>query len=159
MKTLLLGLLLSSEVPEARALYDEALLAWKTRTRDGLSESLDLFRKAAAIDPEFAEAQAGVADARLHLSASEPAYALLGDRSEAREMLSTLRDLEASGYVSPLDFAVVHLGLGDTKAALEELERAFETRDASLVYLRTQPGLASLRSEPRFQELLKRMGL
>ncbi len=99
----------------------------------------------------------------LHLDSSEPAYALvlgrLGRKSEAREMLEALRDLESLSYVSPVDFALVYLGLGEKDRALDELERAFERRDAALVYLRTQPGLAPLRSEARFQDILKRMGI
>ena len=101
--------------------------------------------------------------ASLHLDSSEPAYALvlgrLGRTNEARSMLAALRDVESSGYVSPVDFAVIYVGLGETNAALDELDRAFERRDAALVYLRTQPGLAPLRSEPRFQDILKRMGI
>jgi tetratricopeptide (TPR) repeat protein len=101
--------------------------------------------------------------AALDLDSSEPAYALvlgsLNRKSAAREMLETLRDLESSSYVSPVDFALIYAGLGETVAALDELERAFEIRDAALVYLRTQPGLAALRSEARFQEILKRMGI
>ena len=100
--------------------------------------------------------------ASLHLDSSEPAYALvlgqLGRKSEVRSMLAVLREVESSGYVSPVDFALVHLGLGEKEAALDELDRAFEMRDAALVYLRTQPALAPLRSEPRFRDVLKRMG-
>jgi tetratricopeptide (TPR) repeat protein len=97
------------------------------------------------------------------LDSSEPAHGLvlglLGRKSEARKKLDALRDLETTGYVSPIDFALLHVGLGEREAALFELERALEMRDAALVYLRTQPGLAPLRSEPRFQEILKRMGI
>ncbi len=83
-----------------------------------------------------------------YLDSSEPAYALvlgrLGRKSEARAMLEALRDVESSAYVSPVDFALVHVGSRrETEAALDELERAFEGKDAALVYLRTQPGLAS----------------
>ena len=74
-------------------------------------------------------------------------------------MLDALQDVSSSGYVSPLDFALVHVGLGEKEQALDELERALERRDAALVYLRTQPGLAPLRSEPRFQDVLKGMGI
>ncbi len=101
--------------------------------------------------------------ALLHLDSSEPAYAVvlgrLGRKSQARAMLEALRDVQSSAYVSPIDFALVHVGLGETEAALDQLDRAFEWKDAALAYLRTQPGLAPLRSEPRFQDLLKRMGL
>lgn len=96
------------------------------------------------------------------LDSSEPAYAVtlgrLDRKGEARAMLDALRDLESSSYVSPIDFAVIYVGLAEKAAALDELDRAFEGRDAALVYLRTQPALAPLRSEPRFQDILKRMG-
>jgi tetratricopeptide (TPR) repeat protein len=110
----------------------------------------------------FLELARGRAEkAASYLDSTEPAYALvlakLGRKGEAREMLSALRDLQSSEYVSPLDFATVYGGLGEIDAALGEVERAFEERDAALVYLRTQPGLAPLRSEPRFQDILKRL--
>jgi tetratricopeptide (TPR) repeat protein len=102
-------------------------------------------------------------DAAGYLDPSEPAYALvlgrLGRKNEARDMLEAFHDLESSAYVSPIDFAIVRVGLGETDAALDALERAFAQKDAALVYLRTQPGLAPIRSEPRFQNLLKRIGL
>jgi tetratricopeptide (TPR) repeat protein len=97
------------------------------------------------------------------LDSSEPAHGLvlglLGRRNEARKMIAALRDVESTGYVSPIDFALVQVGLGETKAALDELERALEMRDAALVYLRTQPGFAPLHAQPRFQEILKRVGI
>jgi tetratricopeptide (TPR) repeat protein len=97
------------------------------------------------------------------LDPSEPARGLalarLGRGSEVASMLASLSDLRSTDYVSPIDFALLYAGIGDKEAALGELERAFEERDAALVYLRTQPGLAPLRSEPRFQEILKRIGI
>jgi hypothetical protein len=69
MRAVLVTLLLASvpgqasENPEARAIYEKGLSSWMTRTREGLSESLVLFREAAAVDPRFAEAHAGIADA------------------------------------------------------------------------------------------------
>jgi tetratricopeptide (TPR) repeat protein len=309
----------ATENPEARALYEKALSSWMTRTKEGLSESRVLFQEAAEVDPEFAEAHAGIADAscllalygyqapasvmpqardaamtalrldpslakahaslglvrylyewsfaeaeasfqkaialdptypsarhwfammlmaarrydeslvqieraialepesalydvkrgtilmasgkldeaeahllsvlerrpeaplarrelgllelargRLeeashYLDAAEPTYAIvlgrLGRKREARAMLEALRDIDSGEYVSPVDFALVRVGLGETEAALDDLERAFQEKDASLVYLRSQPGFASIRSEPRFQDLLKRIGL
>jgi tetratricopeptide (TPR) repeat protein len=101
--------------------------------------------------------------AALLLDSSEPAYALALGRSgrlhEARSMLAALRDVASSAYVSPIDFAVIHVGLGETAEALDEIDRAFERRDAALVYLGTLPGLAPLRSEARFRDVLKRMGI
>jgi serine/threonine-protein kinase len=312
MSLLLVALLL--EIPEARAIYDEALVHWKTRTEEGLSTSLDLFTRAARIDPEFARARAGIASAscllalygyraptevmpkahgaaleaiRLDDSLAEahaslglvrylydwnftdaeksferalmldPGYSsahhwyammlmatkrfeeslreidrafaldpesplystkrgtilmaagrldeaeahlrrldsglarrelgflalergnlekakagldpddasyglvlgLLGERDKTREMLDALKREESTSYVSPIAFALLYLGLGEKEKALDELERAYEMRDSALVYLRSEPGLSSLRSEPRFRLLLEKMGL
>ena len=52
--------------------------------------------------------------------------------------------------------AVAHAGMGKTSAALEELEKAFEQRDVTLVWLGRDPRLDCLRAEPRFKELLRR---
>lgn len=77
---------------------------------------------------------------------------VLGRTSEARAILFELENAE--GYVSSIDVALVEAGLGEVEEALDSLDRALEERDAALVYLRTQPGFASLRSEPRFQKIL-----
>jgi hypothetical protein len=55
--------------------------------------------------------------------------------------------------------AVAHAGVGKTVAALEELEKAFEQRDVTLVWLGRDPRLDGLRAEPRFNELLRRIDL
>ena len=82
MSLLLVALLL--EIPEARAVYDEALAHWKTRTEEGLSTSRELFEKAARIDPEFARARAGISDRLLRLSIGiEDADDLLHDLDAA----------------------------------------------------------------------------
>jgi tetratricopeptide (TPR) repeat protein len=88
---------------------------------------------------------------------------LTGNKEKARTMLAALRRSESSsagnGYVSPIAYALLHVGLGEPDRALDELERAFALRDSALVYIRTQPGLASLRGERRFEKLVQRMGL
>jgi tetratricopeptide (TPR) repeat protein len=266
-----LGILLlaGGEDAQARALYEKALAAFETRTREGLFQARDLFQEAAGIDPVFADAHAGFADAscllalygfeaplavmprareaaleairleprlaKAHASlglvrylfewrfdvaeasfrkaieldpkyasahhwyammlmvrgrfdeslqqidearALDPDFVLYQQKrqtiliaagrlpaeeeangSEIRSKLAALTREKATKYVSPLDLAALHARLGEADAALFEIERAFELRDASLVYLRSQPELASLRSEPRFQAILERMGI
>ena len=75
-------------------------------------------------------------------------------------MLRILRELERrakTGYVSPTSLARVHLGLGEKEKALSFLERAYEDRDISLVLLKVDWGYDPLRSDSRFQDLLRRM--
>jgi len=55
--------------------------------------------------------------------------------------------------------ALIHIGLGEVDAALDWLEKAFEQRDASLIYLKVHTAYKSLLSEKRFTALLRRIGL
>lgn len=62
-------------------------------------------------------------------------------------------------FVSALPFAMVHIGIGDKKAALDALEKAFEERSGRLVYLNVEKAFDPLRQEPRFRELVQRLHL
>ncbi|MBI4429017.1 MAG: tetratricopeptide repeat protein, partial [Ignavibacteriales bacterium] len=84
-------------------------------------------------------------------------YASMGNEQEARGMLQKLS--ETSRYVSPLALASVYLALGDKSNAFKFLERAYEDRVAGMAYLKVDPGWDSLRSDPRFQDLVRRMNL
>ncbi len=62
-------------------------------------------------------------------------------------------------YVPPYDFALIFAGLGEKDKAFEWLQKAYEDRSAYLVYLNVEPIWDSLRSDPRFTDLLQRMRL
>ena len=62
-------------------------------------------------------------------------------------------------YVSPFDLAFLYVGLDDKAAALESLERAYQAHDLQMQYLKVEPHLDALRSEVRFQDLMRRIGL
>jgi hypothetical protein len=61
--------------------------------------------------------------------------------------------------VSPYGFAVLYAALGERDTAFEYLERAFEERDPMLLAVKVDPACDPLRSDPRFDELLRRIGL
>jgi serine/threonine-protein kinase len=86
-------------------------------------------------------------------------YALSGRRGEALALLERLAQDSETTYVSSLDIAIIHAALGDHPTALDRLDRAYEERADHLPYAGVNPRLDSLRSEPRFQRLLDRMGL
>ena len=87
------------------------------------------------------------------------AYARAGRRDDARRMLDELAARRAERYV-PLYFpALVHAGLGETEAALDTLERAWEERDTMLRDLKVDPPWERLHGEPRYEALLARLGL
>src|SRR2546425_983990 len=87
------------------------------------------------------------------------AYALAGKRAEAQRVLDDLLALSKQRFVSPYDISLVHLGLGEKDKAFEWLQKAVAERVGLLVYLKVDPLFDPLRSDPRFQDLLRRMGL
>ena len=74
-------------------------------------------------------------------------------------MIDDLKIRGAKSYVSPYAIAMVYAGLGERDGAFEWLEKAFEVRDEWLVRLRIAPELSNIRPDPRYVELLRRVGL
>jgi len=87
------------------------------------------------------------------------AYAVSGRRKEALKVLGELNELSKRRYVSSYRVAAIHLGLGETERAFEWLERAVEEHDAWLVWLKVDPVLDGLHADPRFADLVRRVGL
>jgi len=87
------------------------------------------------------------------------AYGRSGRREEARQLLDELGLRSASSYVSPFHTAIIHLGLGRKKQALEWLEKACQEHDARLGWLQADPIHDPLRSDLRFSGLLQKVGL
>ncbi len=87
------------------------------------------------------------------------AYAASGNRGEAMKILEELRQLSKQRYVAPYFMAVIHKSLGENDQAFEWLEKAYEERSSWLVFLKVEPRLDSLRADPRFQNLLRCVGL
>ena len=71
----------------------------------------------------------------------------------------TIYEKLKQSYVSAYDIAVIHQGLGDKDRVFEWLEKAYQERNADLVHIRGDPRLSTLQSDPRFQDLIKRIGL
>ena len=87
------------------------------------------------------------------------AHALAGNQAEARKTLDELHAQARQSYVPPSLFAQIHLGLGERKQALAWLETAYTERDEYLARLKVEPAFDSIRSDPAFQDLLRRVGL
>jgi serine/threonine-protein kinase len=80
-----------------------------------------------------------------------------GDPSYARQVAAELDGRLKSEYVSPVELALVYIALGNKQKALDWTERAVDERRGWVAYLRVHPVVDSLRGEPRFDALLKRM--
>ncbi len=87
------------------------------------------------------------------------AYATSGKRDEAMKVLEQLKDLSKQRYASSYGVAIIHLGLGEKDAVFESLEKAYQERSEGLSSLMVEPRWDSLRTDPRFADLLKRIGL
>jgi tetratricopeptide (TPR) repeat protein len=85
------------------------------------------------------------------------AYARAGDTGAARRLLESLQDEEKSRFISPVAMAAVYESLGLRDRAFERLRQAYEGRVWALVLLKCDPMLDSLRSDPRFLELVERL--
>jgi serine/threonine protein kinase len=88
------------------------------------------------------------------------AYAASGNKAEAQKVLDHLKELSTHSYVAPYNIAVIYVGLGEKDEAFAWLNRAHEERSYTLAeYLTTDARLDTLHSDPRFAELVRRIGL
>jgi len=86
------------------------------------------------------------------------ALAKSGKKAEARSVLEALLKSSAERYISPYTIALVYNGLGEHDEALAWLERAYAQRKQGMVFLKVDPKWNDLRDDPRFQDLLRRVG-
>ena len=134
------------ELDPNNALAEQTLgwcLHWKGKTVDALAE----FQKATALD-----------DLPWYKGSLGYAYAAAGDRAKTEQVLRDLDELAKKQYVSPAARASVYLGLGEKAKALDWIEKGFEDMDP-LFWWNTDQLYDSVRDEPRFKALLKKMAL
>jgi TolB-like protein/DNA-binding winged helix-turn-helix (wHTH) protein len=84
-------------------------------------------------------------------------YGLQGRNDEAEALIKELKETARHRYVSGFFFAEAYVDLGQSDEAITWLERAYEEHDEWMVFANSYPGLDRLRSEPRFQALMRRM--
>lgn len=95
------------------------------------------------------------------ISAAHEAYALAksGKPGEARIVLNRLLKLSGERFVPPYHLALIYNGLGEKDETFAWLERAYQEHDPKMAFLKVEPKWNNLRGEPRFQDLMRRMGL
>jgi len=114
-----------------------------------LAEAMAQFNEARRLDPQQP----------FTLGYLGHAYATLGKRSEAHEMIAEMRRRAQRIYVDPFAVAIVYAGLDEKDEAFTWLERAYDAHSESLVHYKNAPLLDGLRSDRRFTNLFRRMGL
>jgi tetratricopeptide (TPR) repeat protein len=122
-------------------------------------ESIEVYKKGLELAGGAAEVKAGLGHAYGVdiMTGLGHAYGVAGRRAEARQILRELRALARRKHVPPVDIAFVYLGLGEKERALELLEQAYRQRSWQVAFLRVEPWVDPLRSDPRFQVLLRRI--
>jgi serine/threonine-protein kinase len=146
-------------------------------------QALERSRKALVLDPNFFAARryAGLAYAQkgqfdqaidelrraVSLSSGSAlmkaelanVLAVAGKKAEAEQALEELRQMSTQRHVSSYMFALIYAGLGENDEAFRWLEKAFEERAEYLVYIKVDPRMQGLRQDPRFADLVQRIGL
>ncbi|HEY3025135.1 MAG TPA: tetratricopeptide repeat protein [Pyrinomonadaceae bacterium] len=87
------------------------------------------------------------------------AYAAAGNREAARKVIAELGQIDHERHVSAYNVALIHAGLGETEKAFFWLEEAYKQRALFLAWINVEPMFDSVRSDPRFVDLVKRIGL
>ena len=119
-------------------------------------ERMGRFEEAAA---EFQKAYPSYRTELPQMATVGRVYALSGSQSEARRILAVFGRAPERDMVMKLNVALIHVGLGETDQAFVWLEKALAEKDVELILLKSNPLFDSLRSDPRFQDLLHRMNL
>jgi tetratricopeptide (TPR) repeat protein len=115
----------------------------------GLPEAaIDEMQNAVSLSGRSTETLAGLAQA----------YGAAGRRADMQAILAELDEQSAQRYVSPYNLARVHAASGDADLAFTWLERAWEERNPDLIELVSEPVFDPVRPDPRFADLLRRVG-
>ena len=124
-----------------------------------LGRALEQKREFAEAIAEFNKAVALSQDSTEVLAALGQGYAASGKRDEAQKILKELAGRSKEIYISPHFMAIIYASLGDNDRAFEWLDKALEKRFPPLIYLEVNPIWDNLRSDPRYEDLLRRIGL
>jgi tetratricopeptide (TPR) repeat protein len=134
--------------------WEMAILGWDYEQEGMHEQAVAEFKKAVELtdksSPTFSS---------FYLAGLAHAYALAGRRSDAEQVLQVLLERGRQLYVSPFDIALIYTALGEKDTAFAWMTKAVAERSTWLVYSKWEPRLDPLRSDPRFQDLLRRIGL
>jgi serine/threonine-protein kinase len=127
--------------------YLAAIFGMKGMAREAIAEGQKVMAAPGAMDDR---------DALMFVG---QAYALAGERTEAIKLLSRLKELAKKSYVDGYYFAAVYSALDDTEQTFYWLQKAYENRSLSIVALKVELFPDKIRNDPRYLNLLKKMGL
>jgi serine/threonine-protein kinase len=108
---------------------------------------------------EFEEAEAALPNWVVTIAGTGYVYGIWGKKREAQKVLDQLNRLSKQKYVTPYGVALVYAGLGEKDQAFAWLDKAYKDRSHWLVWSKLDPRWDGLRSDSRFTDLLRRVGL
>jgi serine/threonine-protein kinase len=114
-----------------------------------LDQALVWFRRAQALEKSVRSYDANIVRA----------LAALGQQEEAEAIMTRLEEASRQQYMRSEVLAMGHAAIGDFDRAFTALERAYQARSSGLIYLHLDPGFLPLRSDPRYADLVRRIGL
>jgi len=135
------------------AAFIRAQLAWSYAMKGMYPQALAEYGKIAEPDKAVAAENQLVADGLGWV------YAVSGRRAEALKIAKEVEELSSHTYVDFYQLATIYGGLGDKDEVFRLLERGYEERSAGMPFLAVDPFWDNVRSDPRYAELLRRMGL
>ncbi len=142
-------------------------------------QAIETYHKALEVDPKFprptlawayvgkgqsaqaiAEAQRvrQITDSPLILASLAGVYAVSGDRGESEKLLKELTEISKRRYVCAYEMAQAYASLGQKEEAFQWLEKAYRDRSTCMIYLKMDSRFDPLRADPRFQDMLRRVG-
>jgi len=157
-------------------------LGWQYYVVGQNDQAIEQLRKVLDIDPKFALARRILEEVYTHMGKHKEAveerekilslsgspelaasieedFVRSGYRGVLQSWLNGLTEISKHGYVSSYSIAQAYIRMGEKEKAFSWLEKAYEERDSGLVTLAIEPMFASVRSDPRFLDLLRRMRL
>jgi tetratricopeptide (TPR) repeat protein len=158
-------------------------VGWTLAFTGRLQEAIDHYHKALALDRDYVQAHWRLGDAYARMNRLDDAireiettvalthrspsslawlaqvYGQAGRRREAEALLAELRAVAARRYVSPQGISVLYFTLGDRDRGFQWLEKAYEERSNGIAYLAVEPLLEPWRGDPRYRDLMHRVGL
>ncbi|HKR00354.1 MAG TPA: protein kinase [Pyrinomonadaceae bacterium] len=133
---------------DPNSIWTRFFMGWAREQKGDYAEAVADYEKAARLD-----------DSPLIMAALGHTYVVAGQRDEALSVLEEMRTLAESRHVSSYHFAIIHAALGERDEAFDWLEKSYSAREEALVWLKVDPRLDTLRTDARFIDLQRRVGL
>jgi TolB-like protein/Flp pilus assembly protein TadD len=134
---------------DPKFIWTDVLQAWSFETRGQWSDAVRCLRRASV----------GIPESTVVLGELAHVLGRSGEVDEARRILEALLDRGRRQYVSPFDLSRAYEGIGERDRAMEAMSRACDERSPLLLFAKAEPMFDGFREDPRFGEILRRMGL